>query len=567
MDPLVSAEFPGWLFAGEFYGADDADLRLMSSHERMQHFLKHGVTSDVNPHPLFDLDFYRAQVPGLNRSSALAHYADTGASLGLSPHALFDPAYYQRQAGPSADPLGSYLSDGWRSGFDPHPLFSVDYYLAQAPDVAAAGVEPLSHYVTYGGSELRAHHPLFDAEYYLVQVGRGASEELPLVHYLRTGGVVDPTPYFSSRWYLARSEDARRSPLPPLVHWLTVGASMGIPPSSRALPEVVTDLLLSGNQIGALLVLTYAHSDRRGFPRAQRVLAFGFGDLSQVEANEGLVIGGLPGLVVEERIVIGTIPPERPINVMRGSLAAVVRPDRVLASVTVIGVEEPMNDILVPGLTFDADEIDWLLTVIPSLWEQRAHFSDLMLVLPTPPSPFVFEVIRDFIGWERVSHIEDGELRAFRRGTIARVEPGSLARFRSAMWRDHPHGRRIVLVTHPDDPFDDEGRSLLRRQTMDVGGIAIDIGWGAQALRSGLADAATVYAAVGLPYVALMAAPGCRLVDMGLHRTDAIASVKGSGVAVDQLVLPPIPDPRSQRDSGLLDVSGALAHIEPSAGR
>ena len=45
--------------------------------------------------------------------------------------------------------------------------------------------------------------------------------------------------------------------------------------------------------------------------------------------QEGQLIGGLPGLV-RESLLIGTAPPDRPISIVSGGLAAIVRPDRGL---------------------------------------------------------------------------------------------------------------------------------------------------------------------------------------------------------------------------------------------
>jgi GT2 family glycosyltransferase len=119
-----------------------------------------------DPHPLFDVAFYLAQVgddlaPGCD---PLTHYATTGAALGLSPHPLFDSAFYERRYGEAlngANPLLHYLTEGARLDFDPHPYFSTSFYKEHSPDLPS-GANPLAHYVAFGGHERnRRPHPQF----------------------------------------------------------------------------------------------------------------------------------------------------------------------------------------------------------------------------------------------------------------------------------------------------------------------------------------------------------------------------------------------------------------------
>ncbi|WP_331298636.1 hypothetical protein [Methylobacterium oryzae] len=82
-----------------------------------------GWCSDLDPNPLFDSTFYRAQVSAAEAASLspAEHYCVHGAAIGL----------------------------------DPGPLFSTRTYLTLYPDIAAAGVNPLGHYLHYGAPEGR----------------------------------------------------------------------------------------------------------------------------------------------------------------------------------------------------------------------------------------------------------------------------------------------------------------------------------------------------------------------------------------------------------------------------
>jgi hypothetical protein len=550
-----------YLFDPDFYRASNPQLGSRGDRALEKHFLAVGGPAGLSPHPLFSPAHYTSQVAGLAVGEAAVHYLQVGAASGLSPHPLFDPAYYQLQAGPKDDPLHDYLSEGWRAGLDPHPLFSVDYYLVHAPDVGTADLEPLTHYVMFGGRELRVHHPMFDPEFYTERVGYQLGAEAPLMHYLRTGGLVDPSPHFSTVHYLASSDDARTSHLPPLAHWLTIGAPQLLPPSSRPLPEVATELLLSGDVLGASLALGYARSDYRGFPLRATGISFEFAESEVDEIAGGQLIGGLPGLLRDGNRLVGAVPPGRPLTIVHDLLASIVRPDRGLVS-AVISSGEPLEDVLVPEVPMEASERHWLLRVVPSAWERIHLDSTRRLALTTdPPSR---GLISRILGLDNVVHIAAGNVVEFRRATIVRASDEPLAALRSSMWHGAAESERrgVVLVVHPDDPFDEIGRSLLATSVLDAGGLIVDARWGLEVLRSALARAKTVYAAGGLPHAALLAAPATRLVALVATAPDWLATLDSSGIQVDLVALPPNANSANQIPSSLLDVKPAVEHIQ-----
>ena len=135
-----------------------------------QHFLTTGWRQRLNPHPLFDVTFYLAQLPEPLREDEdpISHFMTFGSRYGLDPHALFDTTFYMTRHADALgglDALSHYLSKG--SAHDPHPLFDTAFYLELNPKVAASGMSPLVHYVVHGNKEPYLQpHPLFDAQLY-----------------------------------------------------------------------------------------------------------------------------------------------------------------------------------------------------------------------------------------------------------------------------------------------------------------------------------------------------------------------------------------------------------------
>ncbi|WP_295528896.1 glycosyltransferase family 4 protein [uncultured Pseudacidovorax sp.] len=156
---------------------------------------------------------------------------------------LFDEPYYLGQR-PAArhHPGGAlmhYLERGGFEGLQPNPLFDSAWYLQQNLDVAEAGAQPLVHFIRAGSQEGRNPNPYFDLRWYMMVIGKLAgmrsSDGYPLRHYLEHGAdlAVDTSSRFDSDWYLQHNPDAQRSGMPPLVHYLTIGAPRGASPNRR----------------------------------------------------------------------------------------------------------------------------------------------------------------------------------------------------------------------------------------------------------------------------------------------------------------------------------------------
>ncbi len=187
----------------------------------------------------------------------------------------FDAEYYLRQlsdeqSAPS-DPVLHYLESGWREMRDPSPEFSTSYYLESNADVRDDQVNPFVHYVEHGRKEGRkprkpaiaevvppeAVLPAvpgprfareravlveeFDVEFYLkMSPDLGAGID-PIIHYLEFGWreMRDPSPEFSTSYYLETNADVRDDQVNPFVHYLEHGRKEGRQPRKPAIAEVV----------------------------------------------------------------------------------------------------------------------------------------------------------------------------------------------------------------------------------------------------------------------------------------------------------------------------------------
>ncbi|CTQ32730.1 glycosyltransferase [Jannaschia rubra] len=292
------------LFRGDWYLDRYADVRD-GGLDPLAHYLSDGWRERRAPHPVFDAEWYAAQVaaglPGedIDGKEALSHYLSRGWRAVLSPHPLFDPAWYlMRHAevlAADADPWLHYLREGWKSGCRPAPLFDLEWYLDRHPDLRLADVEPFGYYLQTGWREGRSPHPLFDAEWYRRRYadidGCDAWR-----HYVETGWKEgrSPHPLFDAGWYQDRHLDTVARDIEPLSHYLDHGWREGLAPHpdvqsgptpeegadqaplyrmlTAAAPPVAMPDLTEAGQRGRILLVTH-ETEVGGAPRVVRILA------------------------------------------------------------------------------------------------------------------------------------------------------------------------------------------------------------------------------------------------------------------------------------------------------
>jgi hypothetical protein len=104
-----------------------------------------------------------------------------------------------------------------------NPLFDPEWYVAEYDDVRQMRVSPWNHWKRHGLEERRNPNGLFDTKWYIGRNPEAAED--PLEHYLTIGAPagVDPSPRFSTTWYLRQYGDVAAAGMNPLVHYLRFG--------------------------------------------------------------------------------------------------------------------------------------------------------------------------------------------------------------------------------------------------------------------------------------------------------------------------------------------------------
>ncbi len=154
----------------------------------LQAYLIREATLKVKTHDLINPDYIMEQIeqgefvrPGL---SSLEIYVQS--HLEINPHPLFDNQFYQQGRpfdGSEVTLLSDYLNQP-TSDLKPHPLFWDAAYMAARPDVAMAGCPPLEHYVRSGFREQVETHPLL--EHGIIAHDTSSSgQETVLEHYIK----------------------------------------------------------------------------------------------------------------------------------------------------------------------------------------------------------------------------------------------------------------------------------------------------------------------------------------------------------------------------------------------
>lgn len=192
---------------------------------------------------------------GRNETLPFSDHQTHQASV-IWPH--FDAAYYLSRnpdvAALGYDPVDHYCVAGWMEGRDPTPDFSTNFYLQTHSDIAKAEINPFWHYIVEGKNEGRAAQPVasvttaseatkkpgptedirphFDETFYRNRNSDLEGSQIdPVAHYLEFGWKEgrDPSPYFSTQYYLESNPDvqAKSDEINPFWHYVMTGKNEG----------------------------------------------------------------------------------------------------------------------------------------------------------------------------------------------------------------------------------------------------------------------------------------------------------------------------------------------------
>jgi hypothetical protein len=158
------------LFEQEFYAAQASSP---TGNDLLNHFLEEGWTLGLNPHPLFNSNYYLNTYPDIRAAgiNPLVHFITNGASELRNPNEWFHTKFYvssnPQVAASGLNPLTHYLKEGASLGLRPHPVFDGEYYKRRYFDYSQSGINPLSHYLEFGMSEGLFVSEEFDPRFYL----------------------------------------------------------------------------------------------------------------------------------------------------------------------------------------------------------------------------------------------------------------------------------------------------------------------------------------------------------------------------------------------------------------
>lgn len=270
------------LFDIEYFATQCKQANLPIPQKVLKTYLKNKNYWRINPHPLFDADFYIGQMREAINQSPLMHYIN-GGHLHHDPHPLFQHTWYfisfpGLKKLTQHCPLLHYIKIGFRNNPSTHPLFHADFY-AKNTGIPLADqkttVNALMNFVTSTNPSLSCHplfdlnfyheqkdhhqqhvqpayltikqyllqpdcwaystHLLFDATFYSSQPSGKKTEKSPLEEYISHNfHIRNPHPLFNTRWYQGRKKNILQftgQGRVPLVHFVLNGYRMGESPS------------------------------------------------------------------------------------------------------------------------------------------------------------------------------------------------------------------------------------------------------------------------------------------------------------------------------------------------
>lgn len=223
---------PVALFDGHFY---QGKYMQGSDQHPLIHYLAVGAAQRFDPHPLFDVQFFFNENPGINQDvPALLSYVHAG-SVSLACHRLFDGSYY----------------------------------FAKYEDARNSGLDALSHYLIVGSGNHYWPNPLFWPSYYERFAGRGfENSDSALTHFLQKGWMdgVNPCPWFDLAFYTDAYPWTKDESHTPLGHYLESGWRHDLLPSKDFSPKFVRSVYDLPENTNPLAHYIENHSGKPALP-------------------------------------------------------------------------------------------------------------------------------------------------------------------------------------------------------------------------------------------------------------------------------------------------------------
>ncbi|WBA17130.1 glycosyltransferase [Salinivibrio kushneri] len=303
---------PSFLFDTQYYiykNPDVAENNVLP----LIHYIKSGEEEGRLPSVFVDLKFLKKQIPGEIDSTYLAYFYSNEINLGLSAHPYFDCDFYLANnpdvAESGSSPYHHFIACGAFEGRKPredinfasylgknsiatnveHPfrhfiLFSEHPIAREVEDIAVIEVQSQDgdslgdNVVPLVTGEIQSNaleiisvsqeiidaigkSEIFDGEYYLSLVDDIAPYKNPIEHYVAVGHaqLLDPSPFFSTKYYLSSNSDVKDNQVNSLYHYVTSGESEGRKPNPFFAPHEYLELNEDLAGIARSLLGHYCH--------------------------------------------------------------------------------------------------------------------------------------------------------------------------------------------------------------------------------------------------------------------------------------------------------------------
>lgn len=222
-------------FDAEHYVIQSPRLAQLDQVALLSHFLMVGWKSELSPNAVFSCEAYLASRPDVRKAgiNPLIHYAlysskelesprDIASGADMAPGPLSEGAANPVEPSKQTERLvNTELAD---TNINPLPLQSE---IERAPSVLTD--PPLK--VQVKAVDLNAVREFFNAEYYrMVNPNlEPTDDEALLLHFMEIGWRegLDPSPNFSTNYYIGNYQDIGRAGLNPFLHYVLFGAGEG----------------------------------------------------------------------------------------------------------------------------------------------------------------------------------------------------------------------------------------------------------------------------------------------------------------------------------------------------
>ena len=177
------------LFDANYYLLNNPDVAEAGA-DPLAHFCRDGWREDRFPNPYFHPHWYRHTHRLPPDVPPLWHYLSQGEAAGHMPCRYFDPVWYAAvHALPATtSPLADYLARRRGQAVAPIPLFDPLFYCAAHAGQVRPGRDAFLHYLTVGAAQDWRPVPWFDAAAYRRSWMAGATERVPLLHWIAALG-------------------------------------------------------------------------------------------------------------------------------------------------------------------------------------------------------------------------------------------------------------------------------------------------------------------------------------------------------------------------------------------